>query len=100
MNEPRKRGRPRSTDTDPRTGRRGKVLAIQVDDELLSLVDWEVEALEALGFPVTRSDAIRAILARGAVELPAAIARQSGLEHIDRLISRRFELVARLQKKG
>ena len=43
----RGRGRPKSPDTDPSTGRRGRVLGIQVDDAILELIDMEVDLMKA-----------------------------------------------------
>ena len=66
----RGRGRPKSPDTDPSTGRRGRVLGIQVDDAILELIDMEVDLMKACGHTMTRSDACRAMLRRAGANPP------------------------------
>lgn len=71
MDEPKRgRGRPKSPDTDPTTGRRGRVLGLQVDDAILELIDMEVELMKGCGHTMTRSDACRAMLRRAGANPP------------------------------
>ncbi len=93
-----KRGRPKSPDTDPTTGRRGKVLAVQLDDGLRALIEWELGALERLGVTVTRSDVVRAMIVRGARALPESLTqRLKALGHVA-LVEERERLMSALEE--
>lgn len=69
----KKIGRPKSPDTDPRTGRRGKVLAIQMDDVVMGLIDLEIEIMASCGHTLSRSDACRAMLRRAGLNPPPVL---------------------------